>query len=311
LTSLRTVDVLGLGIAPVDFFVAVEQYPRAGLKIDGIPDSRQIDGGGPVPNALCALSRLGGSASFIGAFGADEWGSLALRQLDKFGVDRSRCIVKKNSGTALAFAWVERTRNLRTIVLDKSPKLKIKPGDVKLGRLPRSEIVHIDGRDIEACVKLARWGRKVGAKVMLDVGSVRNRVDELFPYTDYLICADRYALHYHSTTSVSKAVRAFHTLGIPEVVVTSGQKGSAGIDQEGRLLRQRSFRVETIDVTGAGDAFHGGYLYGLLHGWNLAGRLKFASAVAALSCMKMGARAGLPTLPQTNHFLANHKDFYD
>jgi sulfofructose kinase len=311
LKSPRSIDVLGLGISPVDFFVAVEKYPRAGTKVDGIPESRAIAGGGPVPNALCALSRLGGRASFIGAFGADNWGALALRQLDEFGVDRSLCIVKENSGTALAFAWVEQARSLRTIVLDKSPKLALKPSDIILNRLPHPKIIHIDGRDIPACVKLARWGRRAGAKVMLDIGSVRNKVDDLFPFTDYLICADRYALHYHATASVSKAVQGFHTIGIPEVVVTSGENGSVGIDREGCLVQQRAFRVETLDVTGAGDAFHGGYLYGLLHSWNLAGRLKFASAVAALSCTRMGARAGLPTLPQVNRFLARHKDPYD
>ena len=58
------------------------------------------------------------------------------------------------------------------------------------------------------------------------------------------------------------------------------------------------------DTTGAGDAFHGGFLYGLLTGEDLETSLKFGNAVAAIKCSALGARTALPTKSELASFLA-------
>jgi sulfofructose kinase len=310
LISGKTIDLLGLGIAPVDFIVSANKYPRSGEKIDGVPGSNLIAGGGPVPTALCAFSGLGGKASLIAAFGDDDWGKFARRELDRFGVDHRHCIVRKNCSSALAFAWVESRSADRTIVLDMSPRLFIKPSDIRLTNLPIPKLIHLDGRHVGACLKLARRGKKAGAKVMLDIGSVRNRVDSLFPFLDYLVCAEEYAFHYFKTRSVEKAVRGFRKIGISEVVVSSGIKGSMGMDNEGNQIKQKAFKVRAVDATGAGDVFHGAYLFGIHKGWNMAKKLKFASAAAALKCRRPGARDGIPSYQQAIKFMKTHRSFY-
>ncbi|HTG16419.1 MAG TPA: PfkB family carbohydrate kinase, partial [Blastocatellia bacterium] len=60
------------------------------------------------------------------------------------------------------------------------------------------------------------------------------------------------------------------------------------------------------DATGAGDAFHGGFIYGLLTGLSVEDTLRFANAVAALKCRSIGARTALPTLEEVNHFLSDN-----
>jgi len=310
LRSRKRVDLLGLGIAPVDFFVSIAKYPPCGKKIDGIPESNLIVGGGPVPTALCTFSKMGGKAALITTFGDDGWGEFARKELERFGVDHNWCINRKNCSSALAFAWIEKPTAERTIILDKSPKLFIKPADIKLDKLPLPRLIHIDGRHVPACVKLARWGKKIGATVMLDIGSVRNKVDELFPFLDIFICADQYAFNYFRTRSVKRAAMGFKKIGIPEVVVTSGVKGSYAIDADGIEASQKAYKVKAVDATGAGDVFHGAYLFGTFKGWNLAKKLKFASAAAALKCRLPGARAGIPSLNQTLRFMNSHRLFY-
>ncbi len=311
MTSSRRIDLLGLGIAPVDFFVTMAEHPAKGLKIDGIPESHLIAGGGPIPTALCTFSRLGGgTTALIAPLGDDTWADFARRELDRFGVDHSRCIVRKRCSTALAFAWIEQPSSVRTIVLDSPPSLHLRSADINTARLPRPRLMHLDGRHAKAAVKLARWGRRVGAKIMLDVGSVRNRVDDLFPYLDYLVCADQYALHYFKTRSVHKAMTGFKALGIPEVVITCGTAGAYGLDAGGQTVFQKAYKVRAVDVTGAGDVFHGAYLFGLSRSWDMAHKLKFASAAAALKCRKRGARDGIPTLDETVKFMKTHRAFY-
>lgn len=307
----KTVDALGLGIAPVDFFVTMADFPQAGKKIDGIPQSSLIAGGGPVPNSLCTFSKFGGHASLIAPFGDDEWVKFARKELDKFGVRHNLCIVRKNCQSARAFAWIEQQTGNRTIVLDIPPRIFINPRDINLSKLPIPKLIHLDGRHLKACVKLARWGKKVGARIMLDVGSVRNKVDELFPYLDIFICADDYAKHYFKTRSIQKAAAGFKKIGIPEIIVTSGTDGSFGIDLDNNQHRQKAYKIKAVDTTGAGDAFHGGYLFGILKGWDLDKKIKFGSATAALKCLKPGARMGIPSYRQTLTFIKKHRKYYD
>ncbi|MDO8426689.1 MAG: PfkB family carbohydrate kinase, partial [Deltaproteobacteria bacterium] len=63
------------------------------------------------------------------------------------------------------------------------------------------------------------------------------------------------------------------------------------------------FKVDAIDTTGAGDVFHGGYIWGLLNGWDIEKTVEFASAFAALKCLGIGGRAGIPALSETLRFI--------
>ncbi len=64
-----------------------------------------------------------------------------------------------------------------------------------------------------------------------------------------------------------------------------------------------SFRLDAIDTTGAGDVFHGGYIFGILKGWSLQDTLRFATAFAALKCREVGGRKGIPTLSEVMDFI--------
>lgn len=296
-----------MGISPVDFYVSMNRYPRRGRKIDGLPGRSLITGGGPVPNALCTFAAMGGTASLITSFGDDHWADFLRADLDRFGVRHDLCVVRSHCSSALAYAWIDIRDGTRTIVLDMNPRLDIRARDITLRGLPRPKLVLVDGRHMEADVKLARWAKRSGARIMLDIGSARNPVDDLFPHLDYLVCADAYAGPYFHTRSIEKAARDFRKLGIPEVVVTAGKRGAVGIDADGHEIREGAFTVTPVDVTGAGDTYHGAFLYGILMGWDLRTRMTFAAAAAALTCRRPGARPGIPSRRQTMAFMRRHR----
>ena len=64
-----------------------------------------------------------------------------------------------------------------------------------------------------------------------------------------------------------------------------------------------AFHVETVDSTGAEDAFHRAFAYGLSQDIAWQELLRFASASGALACTKLGARQGLPVDKQINRLL--------
>ena len=73
------------------------------------------------------------------------------------------------------------------------------------------------------------------------------------------------------------------------------------VDRE--ILYVKGFEVNVVDTTGAGDVFHAGFIYGLLQNWEVVEILRFANAVAALKCLDLGGRRGIPTLGKVQKFL--------
>ena len=77
------------------------------------------------------------------------------------------------------------------------------------------------------------------------------------------------------------------------------------------MSRQRAFPVQAVDTTGAGDVYHGAYIYGLLQGWDMPACMRFASAMSALKCRRIGAREGIPRLPEVEAFMKSHPQIED
>jgi sulfofructose kinase len=61
--------------------------------------------------------------------------------------------------------------------------------------------------------------------------------------------------------------------------------------------------INVVDTTGAGDVFHGAFLYGLLQSWEAGDILLFANAVSALKCTRLSGRAGIPRVAEVRTFL--------
>ena len=76
-----------------------------------------------------------------------------------------------------------------------------------------------------------------------------------------------------------------------------------GLSDRGLMLSSAGWGAVAGDTTGAGDAFHSGFLYGFLTGEDLETSLKLGNAVAAIKCSALGARTALPTKPELDSFL--------
>jgi sugar/nucleoside kinase (ribokinase family) len=207
---------------PLDILFEIDGYPPAGSKKDAT--SLTIQGGGPVPNVLVGLKRLGRSVALITAVANDLAGQIGVEELAREGIGAG-LLVRKNKGSSdTAGGFVEVKSGRRTIVLHRA--LRVTPRDIVTKNLPIPKVIHLDGRDLDACMKLARWGRKVGATTCFDVGSVRNDVSPIFPLVDHLVVADSYALPFAGCRSARRAVEKLAGLCPGTVVVTEGTRGS-------------------------------------------------------------------------------------
>jgi ribokinase len=94
--------------------------------------------------------------------------------------------------------------------------------------------------------------------------------------------------------------------GCETAVVTIGEKGCI-YSADDRIFHSPGFEVKAVDTTGAGDVFHGAFIYGLLKKWPLSKTAEFANACAAMKCRKLGGRAGIPALTEARNFIDTFK----
>jgi sugar/nucleoside kinase (ribokinase family) len=139
--------------------------------------------------------------------------------------------------------------------------------------------------------------------VFVDVADAGDGTLELVAAADVLICSERFAAEVAGHGEVEQSLADLARLGPRGVVITQGDAGSVG-SFDGQTLRQRAFPVEVVDPTGAGDVYLGAFVAAWALGDAPARAMELASAAAALSCTKLGARAGIPDLQEVLEFLA-------
>jgi sugar/nucleoside kinase (ribokinase family) len=139
--------------------------------------------------------------------------------------------------------------------------------------------------------------------VLLDVGRAQPGIEDLLDLTDYVLCDARFPAEYLGEGDPSRSLRAIaERHRTPLVAMTLGARGSlAWVD--GRAVATPAFAVDVADTTGAGDVWHAGFAAGLLWDLPLEEILRVAAGAAAMSCTKVGGRAGAPTRAELETFL--------
>ncbi len=296
----RKYDCVGLGVNAVDYLCVLDPYPHLDDKMEVVRSS--VQGGGPVPTAMVTLAKLGAKTCYIGKIGDDPEGKFVRSQLEKKGVDTQHLLSDKKIKTSKAFIWVDKKSGKRTVALDQDKKMSLKKDELKFLNLISTRFLHIDAREPEVNILVARWAKKQNAEVCLDVGSLRSGVEEVFPYVDHLIVSKRFACGFVKTSDPFAGCMELMKKGFKTVVVTIGEDGCiCGMDN--KIFHSPGFRVKVIDTTGAGDVFHGAFIYGLLEKWSLKRVARFANACAAMKCRRLGGRAGIPTLREVERFM--------
>ncbi len=301
----KNMHVTGIGQCSWDCLGVVDSFPTVDSKVE--MKSWQEQGGGPVATALVALSRLGVSCDFHGITGDDVQGGLIRESLAKEGIDTKDLLVRGGATSQLAFIAVEGRTGKRTIFWKRPSGKPLQMEELGGCFLDGTDFLHLDGLMGEVSLHAALEARRRGVPVMVDAGRMRPGMLELARNCDYVVASEQFAVDIDPGWEASVEAFRLHLrrLGLGTVTITLGERGSVTF-LEGETIRIPAFGVEAVDTTGAGDVFHGGYIFGLLKGWGIEDTIRFASALAALKCMKVGGRAGIPRLDETIEFLAEH-----
>lgn len=296
------VDVLCVGHAPYDLTFAIEHHPVPDEKM--LADALHQCGGGPAANAAVTAARLGHSSAFAGYLGRDVYGDLHLRELEEAGV-RTDLIVRGAAPTPISVSLAK--PDGRRALVNYSGEKKPLPADSIDFTSCQPRAILFDGWEPDISPPLAAWARQQGIPTILDAGSVHRGTDALALLVDYLVGSEKFGRTFTGEADPVRAAAKLSELRGTAVILTLGQNGL--VWQKGSETGHLpAFPVTAVDTTGAGDAFHGAFAAGLVRGlpWNEL--LHFASAVAALTCTKLGARLAIPTGTAVESFLEESGD---
>jgi sugar/nucleoside kinase (ribokinase family) len=297
-------DAVGFGLNAVDHLIVCPEYPAFDTKVRFLEYERSA--GGQTASAMVALQRLGLQTAYAGRFGSDADGQFGRREIEKEDVNLDFAETIEDADNQVAFIIIDSRSGERTIIWDRDDRLSYRADDVPVELASRGRVLHLDAHDPPACAVMAQAARAAGVIVTADIDNVYEGVEKLLPLIDVLITSvafpDRLLGIKDHRAGILELKNRFDC---PIVGVTLGSDGAL-IFCEGQFISSTAFAVPggCRDTTGAGDAFHAGFIYGMLRNDDLETCLKLGNAVAALKCRRLGARAALPTKAELLEFVS-------
>jgi sugar/nucleoside kinase (ribokinase family) len=161
--------------------------------------------------------------------------------------------------------------------------------------------LHVDGHQPDAALHYAKLCREAGILTSLDGGGLRSNTHDLLGFIDVAIVAERLCQQMgHEPAAMLDYLK---NRGCRVGGVTLGERGLVWYDDTGVVRTLPALAVPSdrvLDTSGAGDVFHGAYVYSCLtdpaKSWEE--HFRFARAAAAYKIQHLGNEAGLPTLTE-------------
>lgn len=290
-------DCLFIGSTTKDILMMVEAPPASDQRIAASAVAHAC--GGVASVASAAFQKLGGSAGLITAVGGPSdvtdfiAESLAARKLPYIDLIRV-------PGAESPFSFIQVESNGKRCITHFGGCIRRLTLDMlDHEALSNAKMIHLGGLEENFCCELATYCRKyTSALISVDGGNLsREATDRMLPNVDVFIPDDKTAAKTLDL-SPEEACRYYQEKGVKFSCVTMGDKGSVAYDGES-FHYAAPVRVSVVDTTGAGDNFHGAFLYCLANNWDMDRTLRFCNTFSALTCRGLGGLAAEPTLEET------------
>jgi ribokinase len=282
----------------MDLTFQVDQFPEPGETV--MARDFHTGFGGKGANQAVAAAKSGGSVRVIGAVGDDTYGADTIENFVAHGINADHVFQIEDAGTGLASISVDETGENEIAV---APRANQDLSPSRVDEVPDDwfQLGFISGVNEmpePLLVKCFRRARRLGdAEVVLNAAPARPLSDELWELVDCLIVNEKETEFYTnvcpSLDDSGKSIETFFERGVKRVIMTLGEDGSVYADPEETVVRPAP-SVETVDATGAGDAFVGAYLTARSRGLEPGSALEKANQYAAESVTGEGTQKSFP-----------------
>ena len=295
---MSDMDAIGFGALNLDKIYLVDKIPKA--EEEGYVKDLQLHPGGSAANTIVGLARLGLKTAYIGKVGSDEDGRILLEDLKREGVD-TKCVIRAEGRSGSALILVDESGN-RAILVDPGVNDTIRFEEIDLDYVKRFKLLHLTSfickNGYDSFISQKKIVREVD-RVSFDPGAVYaerglKEMEDILKYTTVFL-PNRAEIEMLFGLDYKDAVEECIGMGIEVVAIKMGSEGCY-IRKGDREYFVKSFKVNVVDTTGAGDAFNAGFLYGYLKGKDVEECGKLGNLIASYCIQKVGAREGLPRI---------------
>jgi ribokinase len=300
-------------IVIVGVYSAAKFFKGASIPLLGqtiIADEFFETNGGKGSNQAVAAAIQGGDVKIICKIGKDRHGEVAKELYRKTGIDSASVLEDEISITSVGAILIDRDGN-NSIMTHPGASENLSFEEIK------REIDTVDSpfvvgfqleNNTETVMASIRYCSSRGIPVLLDPAPAEKLPDEIYPNITYIKPNEIEAeiltgIEILSPDDALKACRWFLDRGVKTSIITLGEKGTVYMDAE----TQKYFKpisVNAIDTTGAGDVFSGSLMAALSGGAPAEDAILYASCAASISVTRMGVVESVPTIEETNLFMA-------
>jgi len=296
-------EVSSIGTLAVDYIGLVPLIPGKDGKT--MAEKLEIHPGGVAGNVITQIARLGISTGWMGKIGDDETGTILMNEFKREGISTEHVEVIPEKSSMFCWILVD-PKGDRSITMFPNVLNEFTAEDVEKKHadfIASSKILMA-----EACVlplapviRSMEIAREAGVRVVFDLdvtpsdilrtrmGTVED-LEKVLRLADVFIPGKAAAAELLGDSNIVQKSRELLKWGAETVAVTMGYQGCIILNED-EFFEVPGYEVKVVDTTGAGDAFHGGFVYGMLKDYSLEEIGRFANACGAWCCTGIGARA--------------------
>ena len=328
----NTIDLIAIGRSSVDLY-----GEQIGGRLEDMGSFAKYVGGCPA-NAAIAAARLGLRSGLLTRVGADHMGRFIREQLMREGVDVRGVHTDPNRLTALVVLGI-RNRDTFPLIFyrENCADMALCEQDLDPALLGAARAVLITGTHLStpgvfaASMAAAQQVKANGGRVVFDIdyrpvlwgltakdlgenrfvsnARVTECLQRVLPLCDLVVGTEEEFCILGGSVDTMAAIRNVRTRTAATLVCKLGERGCVAFASEvpdfiEQGLIVAGFKVEVLNVLGAGDAFMGGFLRGWLRGAALADCCRFGNACGAMVVTRHGCAPAMPTWAELQLFLA-------
>lgn len=287
-------EALFIGHTYIDVTFITDHFPTGDEKT--LADDYAVSFGGNAVAAAFCCAKLGIIPDLLTTLG-DDWLSRMFRDMaSRYSIPLHSRKVREAS-----LSFIMPNAGKRAIVRCRDDD-HLHP--FPMLNLAGCRVLHLDGHQPDAALHYAKICRDAGILTSLDGGAARENTDELLTFVDVAVVSERMCEQMELTPA--EMLEYLKSKGCKVGAVTLGERGIVWYDEKGAPRETPSLAVpfeRVIDTNGAGDIFHGAYLYSYLARpyapW--ADHFRFARAASAHSVQHLGIENSLPTLADVEY----------
>jgi len=335
---VKKYDVITFGRSSIDLY-----SQNIGAPFNDIQGFDAFVGGSPL-NIAVACARLGLTARLLTAVGADKVGEFIVSFLEKEKVN-TRCIpIKKQSRSSAVILGIEPPDKFPLVYYrDNAADLQVSIDDVLNARIQEHKILLINGTALSRepsrsatffaaeiaqkskvrCVldldfRADQWHdyrafgitvRALLPKVEIAIGTEEEILAATLDNADQVHIVDQQISAPTITGDLNKSIQILLDSGVQTLVVKKGAQGAALYTAGAAPVEVPGFPTKVVNVLGAGDAFAGGFLYGIIQGWDAFKCCRMGNASGAQVVARRGCANFMPTLDESMEFIKKNGGF--